>query len=145
MIINYRRAVLLLPVYVLLMAGVDSLFNSASFNTKNDLPWWLIIGFTVMALAVFLIVAWFLVQKTRGKVPVQRERVYTGFLVALIISGFVDDGLKGLASLFFHSRSIWIDIPLYILSYVVLLALLVFILNKVAAKPSGDAARPSGS
>jgi preprotein translocase subunit SecY len=136
--INMRRAVLLLPVYVILMAGVDSLFNTASFNTKNHLPWWLVIGFTVAALAVFLIVAWFLVQQARGKVPVQRECAATGFVVALVISGFVDDGLKALASLLFHARSIWIDIPLYILSYVVLLAVFVFVLNRVAQKPSTD-------
>jgi H+/Cl- antiporter ClcA len=144
MIINMRRAVLLLPVYVVLMAGLDSIFNSARFKTNNDLPWWLVIGFTLAALAVFLIVAWFLTQKARGKIPVQRERAFAGFFGALIISGFVDDGLRGLASLLFHSRSIWISIPLYILSYVVLLAALVLIVNKVAAKPSGGAAESSG-
>jgi hypothetical protein len=42
--INMRRALLLLPVYVVLMALVDSIFNSAGFNTKNDLPWWLVVG-----------------------------------------------------------------------------------------------------
>jgi H+/Cl- antiporter ClcA len=144
MIINMRRVVLLLPVYVVLMVSLDSIFNSARFKTDNDLPWWLLIGFTLAALAVFLIVAWFLAQKARGKVPVQRERVYAGFLGALIISGFVDDGLRGLASLLFHSRSIWISIPLYILSYVVLLAVLVLIVNKVAAKPSSGTAESSG-
>lgn len=138
MIINMRRVVLLLPVYVALMIGVDSLFNSAGLTTKNNLPWWLIIAFTVMAIAVFLIVGGFLVQKARGKVPANRERAYIGFLVALVISGFVDDGLKGLTWLLFGSRSIWLSIPLYILSYVVLLAVLVFILNRVAARPSGD-------
>jgi protein-S-isoprenylcysteine O-methyltransferase Ste14 len=144
MIINMRRAVLLLPVYVVVMAGLDSIFNSAHFKTNNDLPWWLVIGFSLAALAVFLIVAWFLAEKARGKVSVQRERAYGGFFGALIISGFVDDGLRGLASLLFHSRSIWISIPLYILSYVVLLAVLVLIVNKVAAKPSSGAADSSG-
>lgn len=67
MIINMRRAVHLLPVYVVLMAGVDSIFNSARFKTNNDLPWWLVIGFTLATLAVFLIVAWFLAQRLAGK------------------------------------------------------------------------------
>jgi H+/Cl- antiporter ClcA len=140
-LINMRRAVLLLPVYVALMAVADSIFNSAGFTTKNDVPWWLIIGFTIAAFAVFLIVAWFLVQKARGNVPVQRERAYTGFFLALIVSGLVDDGLKGLASLLLHSRSIWISIPIYVLSYVVLLALVVLIVNKDSAKPSGGPAK----
>jgi predicted permease len=134
MIIDMRRAVLLLPIYVALMVGVDALFNSAGLNTRNDLPLWLVIAFTIMALAVFVIVAWFLVQKVRGKVPVKRERAYAGFLIALVISGFVDDGLKGLTSLLFHSRSIWISIPVYILSYVVLLAVGVYVLRKVAVR-----------
>jgi hypothetical protein len=143
MIINMRRAVLLLPVYVVLMAAADSIFNSAGLKTKNDLPLWLIIGFTVVALAVFLIVTWFLAQKSRGKVPVQRERAATGFIIALVVSGFVDDGLRGLASLVFHSRSIWISIPVYVLSYVVLLALIVLIVNGLAAKPFSGTATPS--
>lgn len=144
MIINMRRAVLLLPVYVVLMAAADSIFNSASFKTKNDLPWWLVIGFTIVALAVFLIVTWFLVQKSRGKIPVQRERAATGFIIALIVSGFVDDGLRGLASLLFHSRSIWISIPVYVLSYAVLLALIILIVNRLAAHPSTGTANPAG-
>lgn len=76
--------------------------------------------------------------------PVQRGRAYAGFLGALIISGFVDDGLRGLASLMFHSRSIWISIPLYILSYVALLTVLILVVNKVAARPSSGTAEPSG-
>jgi H+/Cl- antiporter ClcA len=134
--INMRRAVLLLPVYVVLMAATDSIFNSAGFSTRSDLPWWLIAGFTFAAVAVFLIVAWFLVQKSRGDVPVQRERAATGFLVALIVSGFVDDGLRGLASVVFHSKSIWLSIPIYVISYVILLTLVVLIVNRFAAKPS---------
>jgi hypothetical protein len=145
MIINMRRAVLLLPVYVVLMAAADSIFNSADFNSTNDLPWWLIAGFTVAAITVFLVVAWFLTLKARGNVPVQRERAATGFLIALIISGFVDDGLRGLASLMFHSKSIWVSIPIYVISYVVLLTLVVLMVNRFAAKPSaGNAESASG-
>ncbi len=143
MIINMRRAVLLLPVYVVLMMAADSIFNAAAFSSKNDLPWWLIVGFAAAAIAVFFFVAWFLVQKGRGDVPVQRERAATGFIIAIIISGFVDDGLRGLASLLFHSKSIWISIPVYILSYVVLLTLLVLIVNKFAAKPPAGTAEPA--
>lgn len=82
-----------------------------------------------------------LVQKARGNVPVQRDRAYTGFFLALFVSGLVDDGLKGVAALLFHSRSVWISIPIYILSYVVLLALVVLIVNNVSAKPSRGPAK----
>lgn len=133
-----RLAALLLPVYVALMVGADTFFNSAGLNTSTDLPLWLIVAFTVMALAVFLIVAWFVTQKARGKVPVKRERFYMGILIALIVSSFIDDGLKGLASLLFHTRSIWIMIPMYILSYVALLAVLAVVLNKMTAKSEGS-------
>jgi H+/Cl- antiporter ClcA len=143
MVINMRRAVLLLPVYVVLMAAADSVFNSAGFSTTADLPWWLVGGFIVAAIAVFLIVAWFLVQKSRGNVPVQRERVATGFVIALIVSGFVDDALRGLMSLLFHSKSIWLSIPVYILSYVVLLTLVALIVNRFAMNPSTDPGQPA--
>lgn len=143
MVINMRRAALFLPVYVVLMLSTDAFFKKAGLNAKGDLPLWLIVAFTITALSVFLIVAWFVTQKARGKIPVKRERVYMGFLVALIVSGFVDDGLRGLAWIFFHSKSIWIMIPMYILSYVALLAVLVFTLNKVAAK--SDDAPPNNS
>lgn len=49
MIIDMRKAVLLLPIYVAWMVGTDLLFNSSGVNTSNDLPLWLIIGFTIMA------------------------------------------------------------------------------------------------
>lgn len=66
--IDMRKAVLLLPVYVALMVGTDLLFDSSGLDTRNDLPLWLVIGFTIMAVLVVLIVAWYLVQRTRGKV-----------------------------------------------------------------------------
>lgn len=136
MIIDMRKAVLLLPIYVAWMVGTDLLFNSSGVNTSNDLPLWLIIGFTIMAVLVVLIVAWYLVQRSRGKVPPRRERVYMGFLTALLISGFIDDGLKALTKPIFHSMSIWILIPLYIVSYAILLAVMVVVINRVTTKPA---------
>lgn len=132
--IDMRKAVLLLPVYVALMVGTDWLFDSSGLDTRNDLPLWLVIGFTIMAVLVVLIVAWYLVQRTRGKVAPKRERVYMAFLIALVISGFIDDGLKALTKLIFHSMSIWILIPFYILSYAILLAVIVVVMNRVTAK-----------
>lgn len=134
MIIDMRKAILLLPVYVALMVGTDLLFSSGGLHTRNDLPLWLIIGFTVMAVLVFLLVAWYLVQRSRGKVPPKRERVYMAFLIALVISGLIDDGLKALTKLIFHSMSIWILIPFYILSYAVLLSVIVIVMNRATAK-----------
>lgn len=134
MMIDMRKAVLLLPVYVALMVGTDLLFDSSGLDTRNDLPLWLVIGFTIMAVLVVLIVAWYLVQRTRGKVAPKRERVYMAFLIALVISGFIDDGLKALTKLIFHSMSIWILIPFYILSYAILLAVIVVVMNRVTTK-----------
>lgn len=56
------------------------------------------------------------------------------FLIALVISGFIDDGLKALTKLIFHSMSIWILIPFYILSYAILLAVIVVVMNRVTTK-----------
>lgn len=75
--------------------------RGSSVNTSNDLPLWLVIGFTIMAVLVVLIVAWYLSQRSRGKVPPKRERVYMGFLIALLIWGFINDGLEAVVKLIF--------------------------------------------
>lgn len=132
--IDMRKAVLLLPVYVAWMVGTDLLFNSSGLNTRNDLPLWIVIGFTIMAVLVVLIVAWYLTQRTRGKISPQRERVYMGFLIALLIWGFLNDGLEAVVKLIVPSMSIWILIPFYILSYAILLAVMVVVMNRVTTK-----------
>ncbi|QWY65443.1 hypothetical protein BJP78_27695 (plasmid) [Mycobacterium avium subsp. hominissuis] len=81
--------------------------------------------------------AWFITQKARGKISVTRERAYVGLLITVVVSGFIDDALKGLASLVFHAKSIWVLIPLYILSWVVLLAVGAVTMSRMAAR-SGD-------
>lgn len=59
------------------------------------------------------------------------------FFIALVISGLIDDGLKGLTKLIFHSMSIWILIPFYILSYAVLLGVIVVVVNRASTKSAG--------
>jgi hypothetical protein len=115
--------------------------DTAEVNTGNDLPWWLVAGFLIAALAVFVVVARFLVKRARGDVSAHRERAAAAFVVALIISGFADDGLKALAASVFHSRSVWLSIPVYVLSYVVLLTLVVLIVNRFGAGPTGATAK----
>lgn len=134
--IDMRKALLLLPVYVALMVGTDLLFDSSGLNTSNELPLWLVIGFTVMAVLVVVIVAGYLMQRSRGKISPKRERVYVAFLIALLIWGFINDALEALAKLIFHSMSIWILIPFYILSYAILLTVMVVVMNRVATKPT---------
>ncbi|OBK12635.1 hypothetical protein [Mycobacterium asiaticum] len=140
MIIDIRKALLLLPVYVAGMVGTDLLMNSDGLQTRNDLPLWLIIGFTIMSVTVLGLVAWYLGQRSRGNVLVQTERVYMAFFIALFISGLVSDSLKALTNLIFHSMSIWILIPFYILSYPVSLAVTVIVTNRIATK----SAQPQG-
>jgi hypothetical protein len=131
-----RRAVISLPVYVVAMTGVDAVLHSAGFDTEPDMPWWLIVTFIVTALVVFCTAAWYLARQASGKIPVQRERGYAGFFVALIVAGVVDDGLKDAATLPLYHRSIWIDVPLSIISWSVLLAVLAFVTNKFARSQS---------
>ncbi|WP_155766836.1 hypothetical protein [Mycobacterium intracellulare] len=134
--IDMRKAMLLLPVYVAWMVGTDLLFNASGLNASNDLPLWLVIDFTIMAILVVLIVAWYLTQRSRGKVSPKRERAYMGFLIALIIWGFINDGLEAVVKMIFHSMSIWILIPFYILSYAILLTVMVVVMTRVTTKPT---------
>jgi hypothetical protein len=125
-----------MPFYVAYMIGVDIFFNSPAFDASTGPPLWLIVAFAATSLLVFVVVVWFLVQKVRGKVSVKRERFYVAMFLAMLISGFVDDALKGLASLIFNVSSIWVMIPLYLLSGVVLLAIFAFIMNRFVTADS---------
>jgi hypothetical protein len=115
--INMRRVVLVLPIYVVTMTALEVVFRKTGLNTKGYIPLWLIVVFTLMALACFIIVAWFLTQKVRGKIAVNRERGYLAVVVAVIVSGFVSDGLRGLATLVFHGTPIWFRFRSFRMSY----------------------------
>lgn len=117
MVVSVRRILILAPFYLAYMIFINIFFDSAGLNSGNDLPIWLIVSFTVMSIAVVCVLAWYASRKARGKITVKRENFYLGILITVIIAGFVDDALKALASIVFKSSSIWVMIPVYLLSY----------------------------
>lgn len=95
--INAKRILLYLPLYLVWAVTIDVLFDSASPPGSKSVPAWMTIGFVVSAVVVAGVVLWYLSRHAAGKVPQQRQHVYTALLVAIIVSGFVDDALKGAA------------------------------------------------
>ncbi|ODR15023.1 hypothetical protein [Mycobacterium shimoidei] len=132
--INTKRALLLLPIYLVGMIAVDVLFDAASPASSTTVPMWMVVGFIICALAVAVIVLWYLVRRTSGKVPEQRHGAYMALLAAILVSGFVSDALKGVASLLLGGHPWWVLVPIYILGYAVMLAVLVYATNVLSRR-----------
>lgn len=121
-----ERAGVILPLYLIGVIAVDVLLNSASPASSTSVPLWMVAGFVVSALAVAGIVLWYLVKRARGKVPLQRHHTYMALLLAIVVSGFVSDALKGVASLLLGGHPWWVLVPIYTIGYAVLWAVLVY-------------------
>lgn len=129
-VINTKRALLLLAPYLAWVIAVDLLFDSASPPDSNtSVPLWMVVGFVVSALAVAGVVLWYLIRRASGKVPEQRHHTYMAILVAVILSGFVDDALKGTTWLLLGGHPWWVLVPIYTVGYAVGWALLVYTAN----------------
>ena len=131
MVISVRRILIIAPFYLAYMILINVFFDSAGLNTGNDLPIWLIVSFTVMSIAVVCVLAWYVAQKARGKITVKRENFYIGILITVVIAGLVDDALKALASIAFKSSSIWVMIPVYLLSYAAMWVVASLVFTKI--------------
>lgn len=127
--INAKRILLLLPLYLVWTITIDVLFDSASPPGSKSVPTWMIVGFVLCAVAVAVIVFWYLLRRASGKVPEQRQHTYTALLVAIIVSGFITDALKGLARLLLGSHPWWMLVPIYTIGYAACWAVLVFMVN----------------
>ncbi|MDD4865639.1 MAG: hypothetical protein PHQ28_00420 [Mycobacterium sp.] len=134
-----RLAVWLLPVYVIAMIAVAALTRSVTFEAKPDVPWWIPVILTIVAVAAFLAAATYSDRGSRRHLTVQRDRAWIAFIIVLSVSEFIDSGLKALVGRTLHSTSIWIAIPTNIASYAILLILLASITQAWSAKPgTGD-------
>lgn len=142
--INKKRVVLLLPLYLALVIAIEMVFNHARLTPGKPVPLWLIVAFIATALAVAVIAIGYMVRRAVGKVPQQRHHTYMALLVAGIVSGFFSDALKGVASLLLHGQPLWILVPIYTLGYVVFCAVLVYTANRLE-RCTGDAQDRSSS
>ncbi len=139
--IDSRRAALFMPLYVALMLALDGFFSSAAMGAPGELPIWLLVAFIAMAIAVFVIVGRYLFSERRHPITASRKRGYLAILAGVVVSGITNDFLAALASLTLHTRSIWVMVPIYTLTYLVLLTVTLWVLNRGnhATEPS---ARP---
>lgn len=117
--INTKRALLFLPLYLAWVIAVDLLFDSASTASSTSVPMWMVVGFIVSAFAVAGVILWYLIKRASGQISIQREHTYTALLVAIVVSGFVSDALKGLATLLLGGHPWWVLIPAYTIGYAV--------------------------
>jgi hypothetical protein len=135
--INTKRALLLLPVYVAAMIAVEMLFHSAHLNASKSVPGWMVAGFIVSALIVVAVGIWYFTQRAAGKVPQKREHAYIALLVGVMASGVVGDAVSGVAALFMGGKSVWVMAPSYALAYVVLLWATVLTMKALDSRTGG--------
>lgn len=127
--INAKRMLLFLPLYVVWAVTVDVWFDSASPPSSKSVPAWMTVGFLVSAVVVAGVVLAYLSRRATGNVPQQRHHVYVALFVAIIVSGFVADALKGVAWLLLGGHPWWVLVPIYTLGYAACLAVLVLMVN----------------
>lgn len=130
--INTKRVLLLLPLFLAWEIAIDALFDSGAATRSSSVPVWMVVGFVVSALAAAGITLWYLIRRQGGKVPQQQQHTYLALLVAIVVAGFVSDALKGAASLLLGAHPWWVLIPIYTLGYAVCWAMLVFMLGRFA-------------
>ncbi|WP_083213410.1 hypothetical protein [Mycobacterium malmoense] len=129
--INAKRMLLFLPLYVVGAVTVDVWFDSASPPGSKSVPTWMTVGFIVSAVFVAGVVLWYLSRRAAGKVPQQRQHVYTALFIAIIVSGFVADALKGAAWLLLGGHPWWVLVPIYTLGYAACWAVLMLMVNRL--------------
>jgi hypothetical protein len=119
--INLKRAVLFLPLYIAAMITVDIVFKSAHVSPTKPLPVWIVAGFIASAIIVAAVGIWYFTQRSAGKITQKREHAYAAIMVGVMVSGFVGDTVSGIAGLFMGGKSLWVMAPSYAVAYVVLL------------------------
>lgn len=124
--INVKRALLLLPLYVAAMITIDVVFKSAHVNAAKPVPVWMVAGFIGSTIIVVGVGIWYFTRRAAGKVSQKREHAYIAILVGVMVSGFVGDIVSGIAGLFMGGKSLWVMAPSYALAYVVLLWTITF-------------------
>lgn len=136
--INLKRAVLLLPLYVAAMITVDIVFKSAHISPTKPLPVWIVVGFIACAIIVVAVGIWYFTQRSAGKVTPKREHAYIAIMAGVVVSGFVGDIVSAVAGLFMGGKSLWVMAPSYALAYVVLLWTIVFTARALDNHSTGD-------
>lgn len=135
--LNPRRLLILLPVYLAVAMGLDYLFDSSTRASTKALPAWVVVGFVVSTLLVAAAVTWYLMRRGCGIVSDQRHRTYMALLAAIVVSGLFTDVLKGVLSAALGGHPWWAMLPIYILGYLTCWAVLLIVLNrtKTSSRP----------
>lgn len=127
--INAKRILLYLPLYLAWAVAIDVLFNSAGPPGSKSVPTWMTVGFILSIVAVSGVVLRYLSRCAAGKMPQQRQHVYTALLAAIVVSGLVDGALKGAVWLLLGGHPWWVLVPIFTLGYAACWAVLVFMVN----------------
>lgn len=144
-VINTRRVLLFLPLYVVWAVAIDLLFHWSDRTSAASAPLWMTVGFAVAAVFAAAVTFGVLLRRARGRLSVQRQQTYTAILVGVVSAGVVEDLLKGAAFVLLGGRSWWVMIGVYAVGYAVMWAVVSFMLNRAASSAtSRGAARTDG-
>lgn len=132
--INFKRAVVLLPVYVAAMITVDIVFKSAHVTPTGRLPVWIVGGFIASAILIVALGIWYFVRRDAGTITPKRENGYIAVIAGVGVAGFVGDSLSGVAGRFMGGKSLWVMAPSYAVAYVVLLWTIVLVTKSLGSR-----------
>lgn len=121
---NVMRAVLLLPIYLAAMIAIDMAFGPIHVHSGKPIPVWVAAGFSASALAAVALAIWYVAEQAGRRISQQRDHLYIGVLIGLLVSGLVGDVLSGAAAIALGGRSVWTVATSHIVAYAVFLVAL---------------------
>ncbi|MCG5432373.1 hypothetical protein LV457_08705 [Mycobacterium sp. MYCO198283] len=128
--ISTTRVLLFLPPYLVWAVAIDLLFHSADRSNATTVPLWMVIGVAVSAVGVAAAVLWFLIRRSSGTMPENRQYTYVALLAGVVVSGFVTDALEGLASVALGGHPWWLLAAIYTVGYAICCAVVALTLRR---------------
>lgn len=123
--INWRRILALLPIYVIAMTAIQTLFKSLNFDSPG-LPLWVIIGFLVCALVFVGFVVWAVRWRmVQGPIGQDKQRFIIAVLVGITASNIAESALYALLPV----KSVFMAVPIEVFSYAVLMGTGLLVMN----------------
>jgi hypothetical protein len=103
--------------YVAVTTAVYAQLFNGTFGQAGQLPAWVIVTASVMAVCCLAILLYWVREVTTGRVTQDRIGDVTGFFWMIVLTGFVGDMLAVAAEIAFGASAVWLMIPISTITY----------------------------
>lgn len=114
---DLRKVLLGWLIYVPGTTAVYALLSNGTFGQGGQLPAWVIVTASVMAVCCLAILVFWVREGTTGRVTQDRIGDVTGFFWMIVLTGFVADMLAAAAEIAFGASAVWLMIPISTVTY----------------------------